>query len=812
MNNNFNVWYPYENFDPSSKHFFFFFNSLEEQKDTTNSANQKSGADLYRQVKDYLYGNLNNFSPSTNEGLEKIKNVLSFLQRTIEYERAQEIAYYKKYFDRTELTPELKKIFSTVFNPESPQSKFDYTKFINIINILHMGADKYKTVLSYEINRLDQLQDMIDQFLTLPENEQWIKSTVTNEESEDKGFYANFNNYLKIQGKHSLISTKTISNALQAKMVETIPEIWNSKEWKELIASKLKQMAFKKTVNNDIIMILSAELLNLAMPAIEDAAFKQLKEKSFNTSYNFNKVVLDKNKLKEVVTFEAKQYLDTITLTSDKTAVHRLITKLEKQTANDTINLDNDTKRFLQWVIPITEGKNKNGEEIIKIADSTEKILKGLIKDKGKIPQKRREDIIQQFLDLYGDPSNYDIINNKWNLSYVKELISSQLKGKTEPYIRFHIASKDNLESEIFAASNNDYLINKTEEVFIQKIDLAGGYQKADTYGIINEELGTLILNLDEGKLSNRMIALCDNITKSYMDSIEIQPKNQVIKIGKTILFDEQKFRKSNGFSEKEFSIEAETKRRLAYLKKRILNLRQKLKDEGATTQKIEEAVQLLKNTVQISSTVKSYNKYNNKTGFHGGSLGGTVERQLDNIMQMYSYGGITIGDKDWLTLAVYNSGPDMVGSDLKTPLENIFSTIAGMLLFDDAGEQALYIQSKLDSTITTGSSNFLHLYNLNNVFLPSSYVLQLTYNHLVKIYGILDAEFNKFKNQSITPAGSKTEGAKITIENNVKESEYSTDWNNFFQENKKNVSLNIVFLAGFLDIIKEINKAMSEQ
>ena len=53
----------------------------------------------------------------------------------------------------------------------------------------------------------------------------------------------------------------------------------------------------------------------------------------------------------------------------------------------------------------------------------------------------------------------------------------------------------------------------------------------------------------------------------------------------------------------------------------------------------------------------------------------------------MYQYGGVTIPDLNWLIFAVYNCGSDMLGAHLKDPLENALSSVAGMLLFDDAGE-----------------------------------------------------------------------------------------------------------------------------
>ena len=188
--------------------------------------------------------------------------------------------------------------------------------------------------------------------------------------------------------------------------------------------------------------------------------------------------------------------------------------------------------------------------------------------------------------------------------------------------IEFHIAAKDNLVSEALAGGNRTYIQKAAGNFVLEKFETAGGYQKADTFGIINEEIGTITLNLNEAALNNFFNTISKEITQSYMDAIEIQINP--IRAGKE-LFDEKEFRKAKGFQAKEFSIEAETERRLIFLKKRCIDLRKKMKD-SATEEQIEKAINALKNTVQISSTVKSYNKYNNHDGFHGGSLGGSVE------------------------------------------------------------------------------------------------------------------------------------------------------------------------------------------
>ena len=88
------------------------------------------------------------------------------------------------------------------------------------------------------------------------------------------------------------------------------------------------------------------------------------------------------------------------------------------------------------------------------------------------------------------------------------------------------------------------------------------------------------------------------------------------------------------------------------------------------------------------------YNKLDNDEGFHGGSLGGSVETQLANLCKMLDYGsaGFSPGDMEWLAFAIYNAGPGLLGYGLKKPIEDILSTVAVMLMFDDAGQQAIYL------------------------------------------------------------------------------------------------------------------------
>ena len=386
----------------------------------------------------------------------------------------------------------------------------------------------------------------------------------------------------------------------------------------------------------------------------------------------------------------------------------------------------------------------------------------------------------------------------------VENIINQSGKKLPSKMIQFHIAAKDNLISEAFASGNFGDVIKSP--YVLHKMGLAGGYQKADLFGIENIKLGDILIALDERGLKDFASNLAKEITESYFDAIEIQVSSRN---GKITEFDEQDFREHFGFKDHEFSIEAETKRRLAALSSRCEKVKQALQEKSVSTEEIDKCIKELQNTIQISTTVKSYNRYNNKEGFHGGSLGGTVEHQLENIYKMYDYGGITMDDIDWMTFAVYNCGSNMLGSKNKEPIEHFLSAAAGMLLFDDAGEEALYIQHQAEENYT-GSSRFLHLYHLNDFYFPSSYILQLTYNGLMKAYNILEQEFQDHINKNTGVSTAQSQGAIIKIENKVSEpSAGITNWESFFSDNSKNVSVNIVFLAGLLDIIQLLNNSI---
>jgi len=74
-----------------------------------------------------------------------------------------------------------------------------------------------------------------------------------------------------------------------------------------------------------------------------------------------------------------------------------------------------------------------------------------------------------------------------------------------------------------------------------------------------------------------------------------------------------------------------------------------------------------------------------------------------------------------------------MIGKELKPCVENYFSTFIGLLMFNDAQIAAMDIKNWINSNkINNEIVEDLHVYELNGVIIPSSYLLEETYKALV--------------------------------------------------------------------------------
>lgn len=227
-----------------------------------------------------------------------------------------------------------------------------------------------------------------------------------------------------------------------------------------------------------------------------------------------------------------------------------------------------------------------------------------------------------------------------------------------------------------------------------------------------------------------------------------------------------------------------------------------------------------MSSSFQISTTVKTYNTYNSQIGFVGGSLGANLSVQLDNIASIFNaagLGGQIDEDLQWLHSAIINCSPKTIaGETNKGLIENYLAAAAAFALFDEGSQENMIISDTykdfFNAYSNKSNAQILHLYRVNSVLVPGSQVLLRTINTLETE---VIPQINKIPE-------TMSRGAGITIINNIDESSipnrpiaghHLTDtnpWSTVGAEADKNVQLQILFLAGLMDIVNTINSELN--
>ena len=246
------------------------------------------------------------------------------------------------------------------------------------------------------------------------------------------------------------------------------------------------------------------------------------------------------------------------------------------------------------------------------------------------------------------------------------------------------------------------------------------------------------------------------------------------------------------------------------------------LERQGISDKQIEakrkEFLDVLGQSFYISTTVKTYNDYQNRIGFLGGSLGTNLDDQMDRLADIFMQCGLPIkNDLSWLKFAIINCSPLSIHKqDNKNLIENYLGSVAALALFDEGGAEGQIIQqftNNVNNAVeeNNGSADILHLYKVNGMYVPGSFVLQQVIKTIRK---------DVLPQIQEIPTTIKR-GAGITIINGANESMIpnrpitETDnpnrnaWTVTGQAVKDSVKLQILFLAGLMDIANGINKTL---
>ena len=244
----------------------------------------------------------------------------------------------------------------------------------------------------------------------------------------------------------------------------------------------------------------------------------------------------------------------------------------------------------------------------------------------------------------------------------------------------------------------------------------------------------------------------------------------------------------------------------LTYMKQRDKEWQKLVKQIDQIIKDIQISLGILTNCYLIESSDKSYESIFSESGkikyheFHGGSLGSNIIDQIEKIHELGKAGGLILGDIEWLISSVLNSNFNMLGAGNKTLLEQYFSAISAILLFDNS---LGIVNDAFKGTNTTTQQ--IHLFYLNNNYFPLSTVLTLVKNELNKIYHSINADLTDMVYAQIT--GYVNHPPKFDPKNNPMTVK---SWEDISKKAQKSANIKITFFAGFLDILEKLSSPFS--
>lgn len=483
---------------------------------------------------------------------------------------------------------------------------------------------------------------------------------------------------------------------------------------------------------------------------------------------------------------------------------------------------DNEIKNILS-------SKNSNSKkiELIKTRASTivpkilanEEIFPSYIKELSEIIQeeivKEQIDIAQEIIVFEGANPHISTIDN------VIKTINEEIRDRKKKNITYLQSFKQILEqirADIESSSNS----NKKTVQFAKRI--SDYYSQSDTAEkkaitfLVSKyfpKMKKQTVSSGEGiiqigtEISGRLFttSLSENITKILFQNISIEngeltiarhgSQNQKDDLRGEIIIDLGYTFPSYNIRPLAESIEKQIFNPLRERSKKVdekkLTLLEKTANEIREKRKRQQ-----QSGIEIRITNKDYQFYDPKFAFHGGSLGPTVEAQLENILILYALGGIQPPDISLLLNVIYNAGPDLLGYQNKSKIELYLSSAVNLLMFDDA----LINVSEWFNSGKKEKTPVLHLYSLQGILFPASLILQQVYNNACDLYKGISSENSARIINTVSQKDLEEKEKYVSMDKKT--------WKSFFEQNREKVKITNIMAVNFLNMLNKFNKLLS--
>lgn len=734
-------------------------------------------------------------SEDIKDGTNYLQEYLALLQQMCETSAKNEKLFLDQKIQSIE-DKKIKKRLEKEMQSAYDNGNFNYLQIIDIFNLVLQDSKKYKQYLSDQKHNLNIVKRNI---LKLSKKSQEAKRELENKYITDYTSYINdYNKKLResINDKNRYL--ENLNTKITRKINKIIKALAKNPNFIFTIIQKCEEKDDKITEDEikDIVINLIIDTVLFYDQKDEDELIKIILRDTKNlTSDQIDKFLLGESK--NALNKSSKLYSleEAALLTENSLAMYiNGIDNAQIEELADTYGGEDRNKRE-QWKKKLIKLKNEFSETMGRTQQANlTRFLRTSIKNKAS------RDTGVNFKRLYSKKEN-----GKWkreSMTSYKERLSKDIKGLRDNKFFDRNNLKNTLAGKIYitklrAPSTSEILaLDDTKKRIKEAIvlQLPGAIQlKSDVRFSVVFNQDNFIEGLNISEIIKN--ALKDNFS-SFLTSYKKSANGET----------------NIAVAEKEFIDN------LKKIKEQIdntINAQPFSTEEQKLSKKIE-AYEELSKTFSASISVKQYDLYNNNLGFHGGSLGGdgTPEAVLKNINKMYELGGITPLDLELLIFAVINCGEATVnGTSYHDHIANYILGGAALAMFDEGftvTENYLEkIKSELKSDFFSGPKT-LHLYYLNNLYVPESFILTTIYNNLLQVYTMTESQIqdaSKMINKS---------NSKVFITNTVTNEDIDTmepiskkRWEKISEiAMTKKVHINYLFMSGLLDIIENLPKA----
>lgn len=659
----------------------------------------------------------------------------------------------------------------------------NYQKLISALNKVKYNGDvqKMQETFSRQRNNIELLKSQFDQ----------LDETTQKQVQED--YIMDYDTYKKTHGKILKSSLKVSEDNIQKYRLTTISELVAR------VNKILKQLDDSPTF--------TAAIEKAYREHLEDSKFDITNDSSLHgyiIDTIINYIEEEKNS-----TLKDDSILDTI--------INHITNNLDnlensKETGKVSFRINNENKSVQQLFLKT----NTNVVRLLLETENAEKIIANLFPENNQLLQGFKK--IKQDLSSLSK-TRFEKMTAELNRQMRDTLKSKkvQVNGK-EMTIRDALSSGTRLQ-ELFKEDQMEFLQMAEDAVRKLKIRVSKSpfAEKLAHDQVLQENISNIIFNKIGGQLNlkddvyyaidvptlsgEKILNKNRNGLKSVLDDI-----NKII----TTQLDSYLENYYNATSSTKRKGQADVKTARDIYVQEMKDLYNNLKDfYNNLPQKAQKELDKYANESQRflgSVSVKEYELYIDSLGYHGGTLGSTSMKAIQNIQDMYEMGGITAVDLKGLQFALLNCGDALLGGKtLRTSLENYLLGGAALMMFDEGYGEAIPYLEQMESKIAALMPKNLNLYALNQAYVPASYVLETIQQQLSKFYKTqLSEDVEEWTNTNRVVITNDATEALISREGTLEERFSSTAG-----AVESQISIQFLFMAGMLDIFKNLESAL---